>query len=213
MSEKEKLLRQSGKHYRVHWSGFGILICQVAIPLLVGGILQHFISGKNDLLDSAMPVYAFFLPSTVIAVILNMFMGRMIAVFEEKGFYGLQEVERSKVKNFDNVEKMVFIPYDSIQRIKYRPEATSIPRYKSDYSSVEVTYARTDEKNGEQYMDICVLRCGPFTREARDFARAIVKAIAKNSGRKLKIEKEKFSYYFFIAIIVMAYVFLFAVSW
>ncbi len=213
MSEKEKLLQQSGKHYRVHWSGYFILCCQAALPLLIGGLLQHFILEKNDILDSAAPVYAFFLPLMIIAMILNLFIGRVLAVFVEKGFYALREVELSKWNNFDNEEKMIFIPYDSIQKIQYKPTTKNRPNHRSDHSAVELTFTYTDEASGQTFTDICVLRCGAFTREARDFARAIVKAIAKNSGRKLKIEKEKFSYYFFIAIIVMAYVFLFAVSW
>lgn len=209
MSEKEKLSQQSGKHYRVHWSGYFILCCQVALPLLIGGLLQHFILEKNDILDSAAPVYAFFLPLTIIAIILNLFIGRVIAVFGEKGFYALKEAELSQWNEFENKEKMIFIPYDKIQRIQYKPTTKNRPNHRSDYSAVEVTYTYMDEAGGQTFTDICVLRCGAFTRAARDFA----KMIRKKSGRAIPMERDKVSFYIFTGIVIAAYVLLFALSW
>lgn len=208
MSEKEKLLQQSGKYYRNHWSGFFILCCQVILPMLIGGLLQHFIVEKDDLLNSALPTYAFFLPLMVLSVILNLFIGRIIAVFGEKGFYALKEVELSQWNAFENKEKMIFIPYDKIQRIQYKPTTKNRPNHKSDYSAVEVTYVYTDA-SGQNFTDICVLRCGAFTRAARDFA----KMIRKKSGRAIPVESDKVSRYIFTGIVIAAYVFLFAVSW
>lgn len=209
MSEKEKLLQQSGKRYRNHWSGGFILICQLALPLLLGGILQHFMKESNEMLDSAAPVFAFFLPPTIIAIILNLFIGRILAVFGEKGFYALREVEYSKWNRFENVEEMIFIPYDSIQKIQYKPTEKSTPNHKSDYSAVHVTYIREDEKSGHPYTDICVLRCGTFTRAARDYA----KEIKKQSGKAIPVEYDKVYHFIFLGVVASFYVFLFAVSW
>lgn len=208
MSEKEKLLQQSGKRYRNHWSGGLILVCQLALPLLFGGILQHFMKENNELLDSAAPVFAFFLPPTIIGMILNLFIGRILAVFGENGFYALKEVEYSQWNRFENVEEMIFIPYDSIQKIQYQPTEKNKPNHRSDYSAVHVTCIREDEKTGQPYEEVCVLRCGAFTRAARDYAREI----KKKSGRAIPVECDKVSRFLFLGVVTAFYVFLFAFS-
>lgn len=207
MYEKEKLLQQQGKKYRVHWNGYLILCCQCFLPLLLAGVLQYFCMDKSDILDSAGPVYFFFLPPALVGGILNLFIGRSVAVFEEKGFYALREVELSKWNEFENKEKMIYIPYDKIQSICYKPTVKRRPNHRSDYSAVEVTYTYTDAESGQVFIDICVLRCGSFTREARDFAKRIV----RQSKRKISIEKDKISYFLFMGIIIAAYVFYFCV--
>jgi len=104
---------------------------------------------------------------------------------------------------------MIFIPYDSIQKIQYKPTTKNRPNHRSDHSAVELTFTYTDEASGQTFTDICVLRCGAFTRAARDFA----KMIRKKSGRAIPVESDKVSFFIFIGAVTAFYVILFAVSW
>lgn len=189
--QRKKMLQNEGKRYRCRFSKVLILICQSLLPLLLGGMIFHFIWHDDFLLEKAVVCYIFFLPITVLVCIINLFAGRILAVFGEKGFFAMKISQMCA--DMQNREEMIYIPYEQIERIFY-----------IDYF-VEVTYLNQDKESGRMRRDTCAFSCPGGKTVAKDFA----KKISKRAGGIIPAEG-KGSKLFFL-VLTMGYIVLFIV--
>lgn len=201
--QRNRMQQNEGQRYQSRWSSMLILYCKCLLPLLFGGLVQYYVWKDDSLLNDAMACYSFFLPLTVIACIINLLMGTIIAVFGEKGMYALKEIEISPLGRLtNNLEEMVYIPYDHISRIFYRQGTSYRSSDKSTFASVEVTYWYEDGETGLRREDTCVFRCGPSTAAAKDFA----KKISRRTGGLIKPEYNKARKRFFLIALSFGYI-------
>lgn len=206
--QREKMLQNEGQRYRSRWSSVPVLYCKLLIPLLLGGLAQYYIWKDDSLLNAAMACCVFFLPLAIISCIMNLFVGFVLAVFGEKGMFALDEVEVSIFGSFsNNLEEMVYIPYDHITRIFYRQGTGYRASTKSAFSSVEVTYWHEDGETGQRKEDTCIFRCGTSTVIAKDFA----KKISKRTGGTIIPEYNKAEKRFFLIAWSLGYIALFII--
>lgn len=206
--QRNKMLQNEGKLYRSKWSSTLILCCKCLLPMLFGGLVQYYIWKDDFLLLAAVTCYAFFLPITIVGCVLNLFTGFIIAVFGEKGIFALREIEVSTLGSLtNNLEEMVYIPYDHISRIFYRQGTGCRTANKSAFSSAEVTYWQENGETGQKREDTCVFRCGASLVTAKDFA----KNIAKRTGGTIMPEYNKAGKRFFLLAWSLGYIALFTI--
>ncbi|MGN0292251.1 MAG: hypothetical protein ACI4C5_09965 [Lachnospiraceae bacterium] len=180
---RRQMLEQTGRIYRSQGSRCILQLWAIIMgPFFVIGIGEVIVTKgvKVDWLAMALLFSMYWLPFGIICSVLNLFLGRELAVFQKEGFWCMHEIESGYYLR-DNKETLVYVPYSGICEISYISTqvgintSSSTSNRKGCYSAVILVVksklGETDRVTSHTY----VLRTSPRTLPAKLYAKYIAK--------------------------------------